>query len=112
MSIDSLLKTTTSLPAFRRCEVEAIRDGDRPGADTNDVARGFGNDQLRTFTWIRSAVAAISIERHRQRATRFLDSHHCGVSARQHRRVGPDHVIVLAIDQLLGSEIGSGEKLN
>ena len=85
-------------------EVQAVGRGERPRAGAGDVARRFGDREHRAALRIEIAVAAVAVDRHRQRAVGPLDAHDAGAQARQVDGVGLHHVVVLAVDPLLAGD--------
>ena len=74
------------LPHDRRplgiAEVQAVGRAERPRAGARDVARRLGHGQHRAAVRIEVAVAAVAVDRHRQRAVGALDAHDAGAHAR------------------------------
>ena len=70
------------LPHDRRplgvAEVQAVGGAERPRAGARDVARRFGDREHRAALRIEIAVAAVAVDRHRQRAIGALDAHDAG----------------------------------
>ena len=100
--------------AFANCHMIAGRSGlpklrqlvaaERPGAGAGDVARRFGHREHRAAVRIEVAVAAVAVDRHRQRAIGAFDAHDARAEAGQVDGVGPHHVVVLAIDPALAGD--------
>src|SRR5262245_43526408 len=56
------------------------------------------------------AIPSVAVERHRQASPSLFHADNGCVRSWQHDRVGPYHMIVLAIDPLLRSQVGRGEQ--
>ena len=94
-----MISGRSGLPKFRQL-VAPI--GMRAGA--GDVARRLGDREHRAAPRIEVAVAAVAVDRHRQRARRALDADDAGAHAGEHDRVGPHHVVVLPVDPALAGD--------
>ena len=93
---DRLLELPVHLGAVRVGEVQAVGDGQRPGAGGDDVARRLGHRELGAEVRVEVAVARVAIGGHGESKSCALDAQHSGVAAgRNHGRVA-DHVIVAA----------------
>ena len=96
------------LPHDRRtlgiAEVQAIGRRQRTSAGARHVARRLGDREHGAVVRIEVTVAAVAVDRHRQRAFGAFDAHDAGTHAGQIDRVGADHVVVLAIDPALAGD--------
>ena len=73
------------LGPLRIAEVQIVGGGDRQRAHRRQIAAAFGDHQLRAFARIEVAVAAVAVERHRDRGAGLLDAHDRRVGARARR---------------------------
>ena len=94
-----MISGRSGLPKFRQL-VAPI--GTRAGA--GDVARRLGDGQHRAAARIEIAVAAVAVDRHRQRAIGALDAHDARAQPGSVDRVGAHHVVVLPVDPALARD--------
>ncbi len=97
----------------RVAEIQAIRQPDRLRSGADQIPRRLGNGNVGPLIGMQQAIAAVTIDRHRQGFIRPLDPNHRRIRARTHHRVGPHHMVVLLIDPALtrnGRRIQEGEQ--
>src|SRR5262249_12231655 len=95
---DGALELPHDAGALWVAKIEAVGRADWACAGTRDVPRGLGHSEHGAEVRIEIAVAAVAVERHRERAIRSLDAHHARTKPGEVDRVGAHHVIVLTIN--------------
>ena len=100
-----MISGRSGLPKFRQL-VAPI--GSAPAHATFRAASTTA--RMRAAVRIEIAIAAVAIDRQRQRAIGALHAHDAGAHAGQDERVGAHHVIVLSIHPTLVRNGGRGEK--
>src|SRR5207248_4308806 len=108
-----LLELPHDLGALGVAEVQTVGDRERLATDAGDVARGLRHGVRRAEARIEVTPAGVAPDRHRYSAVALAgEPHHSGIAL-----AGPDggpdadHVIVLAVDPLLGSDRWRSEHL-
>src|SRR5665811_276660 len=98
---------------LRRAEVQAVRDRQRHGPGSRDVAVGLGQRELRTGIRVELGVAAVAVRRDRDAAAGLLvDAHHAGVVGHRECGVAHDVAVVLVGDPGLVAEVRRGHQLS
>src|SRR5665811_361223 len=98
---------------LRRAEVQAVRDRQRHGPGSRDVAVGLGQRELRTGIRVELGVAAVAVCRDRDAAAGLLvDAHHAGVVGHRECGVAHDVAVVLVGDPGLVAEVRRGHQLS
>ena len=108
---------------MRVAEIQIIRGADRCGSAAGEITRALGYRGLGAFVGIQIHMRRVAIycQCHKFLGelltiiatghTVGLDPNHGGVAAGIHHRVGAHHVIILAIDPVLGGNAGPFEQL-
>ena len=91
-------------------EIEAIGQGQRPGAGADKVARGLSHGDTCADVWIEHAVETVAVRRDGERLVRPFDPQDRGVRPGAEHGVGLDHVVVLLEDPSLVGNRGRGQK--
>ncbi len=108
---DALFQLPVDLKLFRIAEVEAVGDGQGPGAGTGEIPRRFRNRYRPAGIGIEIAIATVAIGGQGNTFAGPLYAQHRGIAPRSHHGVNLDVMVVLAIDQLLASDIRRGKQL-
>ena len=91
-------------------EIQAIRRRHRPRAHGGKIAAALRHRQFRAFARREVAIAAVAVERHRDRRAGLLNAQDGGVGAlRPGHGIGAHLVVVLLPDPALGADVGRGE---
>ena len=85
-------------------EIQVVRDCKRIRTGTGEIARCFRDRDAPALARIEATVERIAIGRRRQNLVRLANMKDGGVRARLHDRSGANHVIVLAINPILGRD--------
>ncbi len=110
-TLDGLRELPHDLRVLRRAEVEAVGDGERPGARGGDVAVCLGERELRPACGVEVAVAAVGVGRDRHAEPGLLvDPDDTGVVGERECGVALHVAVVLVRHPGLRGEVGGAEE--
>ncbi len=108
-----MLELVEILGIVRVSKIEIVGQGQRLRAGHGQVSRAFRHGNQRTALRLERDIVGVAIDRSGQVLPGRLTRGHAndrGIASRRRHRAHLHHVIVLAIDPALGTEIGRGEQ--